>query len=141
MPATAAPARCASTATRCAPASCRWARRTAARSRPSRDWPALTLRVVRSPHPHARFTLGDLEGFTATHPGLVRVLTAADVPGSNVYGIYETGKDQPVLADGFVRYAGEAVLALVGDAGVVAAIRDEELPIAWVPLPALAGLD
>ena len=38
------------------------------------------------------------------HPGLVRVLAAADVPGDNLFGIYATGKDQPVLADGLVRF-------------------------------------
>lgn len=105
------------------------------------DTSALTLRVVRSPHAHARFELGDLPAFTAERPGLVRVLSAADVPGANRYGIYEAGKDQPVLADGYVRFAGEAVLALVGDAGVVAAIRDEELPIAWTPLEPVLGIE
>ena len=57
----------------------------------------------------------------AAHPGLVRVLTAADVPGRNLYGIYPTGKDQPVLAEGYVRHRGEAVCALVGDAETLAA--------------------
>ncbi|HEU0243653.1 MAG TPA: molybdopterin cofactor-binding domain-containing protein, partial [Candidatus Limnocylindrales bacterium] len=104
------------------------------------DTSALTLRVVRSPHASARFELGDLEAFTAARPGLVRVLTAADVPGANRYGIYETGKDQPVLADGFVRYAGEAVVALVGDAAVVARIRDDDLPITWTPVEPLLGM-
>ena len=103
------------------------------------DASALTLRVVRSPHARASFAVGDLDEFVAAHPGLIRVLTAADVPGANRYGIYDTGKDQPVLADGHVRYAGEAVLALVGDARVVAEIADEDLPITWSPLPAVVG--
>ena len=71
----------------------------------------------------------------------MRVLTAADVPGVNRYGIYATGKDQQVLADGYVRYLGEAVVALVGDAATVARIRDDEVPITWAPLPALLDLD
>ena len=99
---------------------------------------ALHLRAVRSPHAHARFTIGDLRRLHAAHPGLVRVLVAADVPGQNRYGIYATGKDQPVLADGYVRYRGEAVAALVGDAETVAAIADDEVPIAWEPLRAAA---
>jgi aldehyde oxidoreductase len=94
----------------------------------------LHLRAIRSPHHHARFTIGDLAPLYAAHPGLARVLVAADVPGQNRYGIYATGKDQPALADGYVRYRGEAVAALVGDAASVAAIRDEDLPIAWEPL-------
>jgi len=96
---------------------------------------ALTLRAVRSPHEHARFTLGDLAELHAAHPGLARVLVAADVPGQNRYGIYATGKDQQVLADGYVRYRGEAVAALVGDAETVARIADTDLPIAWEVLP------
>jgi CO/xanthine dehydrogenase Mo-binding subunit/aerobic-type carbon monoxide dehydrogenase small subunit (CoxS/CutS family) len=91
----------------------------------------LTLRAVRSPHPHARFTIGDLAPLFARFPGLVRVLTADDVPGQNLFGIYPTGKDQPVLAPGIARMRGEAVAALVGDAETVAAIRDDDLPITW----------
>ena len=102
---------------------------------------ALHLRAIRSPHPHARFRIGDLAAFVAAHPGLVRILTADDVPGRNLFGIYATGKDQPVLADGHVRYRGEAVMALVGEAATVAAIRDDELPITWEPLPPIVGVD
>ncbi|HSL76160.1 MAG TPA: molybdopterin cofactor-binding domain-containing protein [Candidatus Limnocylindrales bacterium] len=97
----------------------------------------LHLRAVRSPHAHARFSIGDLASLHAAHPGLERILLAADVPGQNRYGIYATGKDQPVIADGYVRYRGEAVAALVGDAATVAAIPDDELPIAWEPLDPL----
>jgi CO/xanthine dehydrogenase Mo-binding subunit/aerobic-type carbon monoxide dehydrogenase small subunit (CoxS/CutS family) len=94
----------------------------------------LHLRVVRAPVAHARFVIFDLSALHAAHPGLVRLITAADVPGQNRYGIYATGKDQPVLADGYVRYLGEAVAALVGDEATVMGIADDELPIAWVPL-------
>ena len=100
---------------------------------PDRAW--LTLRVVRSPHPHARFTLGDFAPVLRAHPGLVRVLTAADIPGRNLHGIYPTGKDQPVLAEHVARHRGEPVCALLGDAETVAAVRDAELPIRWEPLP------
>jgi aldehyde oxidoreductase len=99
----------------------------------------LHLRAVRSPHDHARFSMGDLAPLYAAHPGLVRVLVAADVPGQNRYGIYATGKDQPALADGYVRYRGEAIAALVGDARTVAAIGDDEIPIDWHPLDPLTS--
>ena len=95
------------------------------------DEPVLTLRAVRSPHAHARFAIGDLASLFSAHPGLCRLLTAADIPGRNLYGIYPTGKDQPVLAEGLARYRGEAICALLGDAETVAAIRDEELPVVW----------
>ena len=98
---------------------------------------ALWIRVVRSPHARARFTLGDLEPLRRR---LAAVLTAADVP-SNGFGIYPDIKDQPVLADGQVRYRGEAVVALVGERDVVLAIRDEDVPITWTPEPPVVGLD
>ena len=98
---------------------------------------ALRLRVVRSPYAHARFTLGDCTALHARHPGLARVLTAADVPGVNGFGIYPDIKDQPVLAPGIVRYRGEAVAALVGDDDALDRITDDQLPIDWEPLPAL----
>ena len=98
---------------------------------------ALRLRVVRSPHSHARFTLGDCAALHARHSGLARVLTAADVPGVNGFGIYPDIKDQPVLAPGIARYRGEAVAALVGDGDTIDRIADDELPIGWEPLPAL----
>jgi CO/xanthine dehydrogenase Mo-binding subunit/aerobic-type carbon monoxide dehydrogenase small subunit (CoxS/CutS family) len=91
----------------------------------------LTLRAVRSPHPHARFTLGDFAPLLARHPGLLRVLTARDIPGQNSFGIYPTGKDQPVLADGYVRHRGEPICALVGDEATVQAIADEAIPVTW----------
>ena len=102
---------------------------------------ALWLRAVRSPHARARFSLGDLAPLRAKYPGLAAVLTHQDVPGSNLFGIYTEGKDQPVLAPGEVRYRGEAVLALVGDAPTIADLRDEELPIAWDLLAPVAGIE
>ena len=98
---------------------------------------ALFLRVVRSPYPRARFTLGDCTGLHARYRGLARILTAADVPGVNGFGIYPDIKDQPVLAPGIARYRGEAVAALVGDADTLDRLTDDELPIEWEPLPSL----
>jgi len=98
---------------------------------------ALWIRVVRSPHARARFELGDLEPLRRR---LAAVLTAADVP-FNGYGIYPDIKDQPVLADKQVRYRGEAVVALVGERDQVLAIRDDEVPIAWIPEPPVFGVD
>lgn len=101
----------------------------------------LALRAVRSPHARARFEIGDLMPLRARFPGLVDVITAADVPGQNRYGIYATGKDQPAIADGVVRHRGEAVLALVGDERTIASIDDRDVPITWEPLDALRNLD
>ena len=88
---------------------------------------ALWLRPIRSPHAHASFTLG------AAPPG-VTLLTAADVPGRNGFGIYPDIKDQPVFCQDTVLFRGDCVAALVGSReAVLAAV----LPIAWHPLPAL----
>lgn len=94
---------------------------------------ALWLRAIRSPHAHARFTIGDVGAFLAAHPGIARVLTARDVPGRNGYGIYPHIKDQPVMAEGLALYRGDAVAAVIGTR---AAVEAAALPIIWEKLPA-----
>ena len=101
---------------------------------------ALWLRVVRSPHPRASFTLGDLEAARIRHR-LHAILAWHDVPGVNAFGIMPNLKDQPVLAEGLVRFRGEAVLALVGERDAVEAVRESDLPIAWHPLPGLHDVE
>jgi len=96
---------------------------------------ALVLRVVRAPFHRAHFSLGDLAPLHEQYPGLVKVLTWKDIQGQNLYGI--SSKDQPVLSEGIVRYHGEAVVALVGDAATIACIRDADVPIHWEELPPL----
>ncbi len=94
---------------------------------------SLWLRAVRSPHPRARFAIGDLAPLREAHPGLLDVLTAADVP-VNSFGIFPDYKDQPVLAAGEARFRGEAVAVLVGECEAIARIADQEIPIHWEPL-------
>jgi len=102
---------------------------------------ALWLRAIRSPCWAATFEIGDLSGLYEKHPGLATILTEADVPGSNGFGVYPDVKDQPVLAKGEVRFRGEAVAALVGDRETVYGIRDEELPITWREREPVQGFD
>jgi CO/xanthine dehydrogenase Mo-binding subunit/aerobic-type carbon monoxide dehydrogenase small subunit (CoxS/CutS family) len=101
---------------------------------------ALYMRVVRSPHARATFTLGDLDAVVAATPGLQAILTHRDVPGENSFGIFAHTRDQPVLAEGHVRFRGEAVLALVGTREAVESVSDADLPIAWTVEPALIGV-
>ncbi len=91
---------------------------------------ALWLRAVRARHARARFALGDLGHWARNQPGIVDVVTAADV-ACNTFGIFDSDRDQPVLADGRVRFVGEAVLALVGTLEAVTAVRDDDVPIHW----------
>ncbi len=102
---------------------------------------ALWMRVIRSPHAHARFVIGDFAPLMAATPGLVALVTAADVPGENSFGIFPDTKDQPVFAEQHVRYRGEAVAALVGSRAALAQIADSDVPLAWTPLPALTGIE
>ena len=106
------------------------------RAGPACAEPVLAMRVVRSPHAHAAFDRRRPRARCArAGPGLVDVVSAADVP-YNAFAIFPDLRDQPVLADGVVRFRGEAVLALVGDAATVAAIADAEVPIRYEPLAA-----
>jgi CO/xanthine dehydrogenase Mo-binding subunit/aerobic-type carbon monoxide dehydrogenase small subunit (CoxS/CutS family) len=101
---------------------------------------ALWMRIVRAPYASARFSLGDLEAVRRATPGLSAILTHKDVPGENAFGIFPQLKDQPVLAPGFVRFRGEAVLALVGTRSALDELSDGALPISWQPGPALTGI-
>ncbi len=96
---------------------------------------ALWLRVIRSPHAAATFTFGDLDAFVARH-GLAGAVTAADIP-CNRFAIFPDLRDQPALAEGRVRFRGEAVLVLAGDREALAAIDERDVPIAWQPQPAV----
>ena len=100
----------------------------------------LWLRVIRSPHARARFRVGDLAALRRRYPGIEGIFTAADVP-QNSFGIFPQVKDQPVLADGQVRFRGEAVLALVGDRRAVMAVPESAIPIEWQPQTPVTDMD
>jgi xanthine dehydrogenase D subunit len=68
--------------------------------------------TLRSPHPYARIRSIAIGEALATG-GVYAVLTAADVPGRNITGLEVA--DQPVLADGVVRYQGEPVALVAAD--------------------------
>ena len=59
----------------------------------------------------------------AAHPGIVAVYTAADIPGKNCFGAIPAFADQPALADGFVRFRGEAVALIAGERAAIAEPR------------------
>ena len=94
---------------------------------------ALVLKVIRSPHDHARFTFGDLDGWRRANR-LDLILTARDVPGRNLFGTIPGFIDQPVYAEGTARFRGEAVAAVVGLAEVMTAIDLASFPITWEPI-------
>jgi len=96
-------------------------------------------RVVRSPVPSARITGIDVTAARAL-PGVVAVLTAADVPSNAVVemasgGLAELEVTMPVLASDRVRYMGEPVAVVAAatpqiacEAADLVAVDYEELP-------------
>lgn len=72
----------------------------------------LWAHILRSPHASARIVSIDLSGAWKI-PGVRTVLTQDDVPGRKLFGLEHP--DQPVFADGTVRYYGEALAAVAAD--------------------------
>ncbi len=96
---------------------------------------ALTVLPIRSPHHRARFTFGDFDLFMRSHPGIVAVYTARDIPGRNRFGVIPPFADQPALAEDVARFRGEAVALVAGEPAAVAAIDVRDFPIFWTELP------
>jgi CO/xanthine dehydrogenase Mo-binding subunit/aerobic-type carbon monoxide dehydrogenase small subunit (CoxS/CutS family) len=102
---------------------------------------ALLARAIRSPHHHARFKIGDIDGWLDNEPGIVRVFTAADIPGLNRHGVIEPFADQPVFANDVTRFKGEAVALMVGEAAAVENRDLRNFPVTWEELPPLLTID
>ncbi|HKM50878.1 MAG TPA: hypothetical protein VJZ75_06840, partial [Candidatus Bathyarchaeia archaeon] len=93
---------------------------------------ALYLRTVRSPHPHAIVTAIDIsQAMKVT--GVVRVLTAKDVTGSNDIGFFI--QDQPLFCDRKVRFVGDAVAMVVADSPESAELGVEAVRVNYQTLP------
>ncbi|MBS0336137.1 MAG: xanthine dehydrogenase family protein [Proteobacteria bacterium] len=112
---------------------------------------------VRSPHVHAR-VLAVEAGAARAAPGVLGVYTAADLAAAGIgpmqLSLPQKNRDgsapriagRPVLADGLVRFAGEAVAMVVAatarqarDAAELVAVDYETLPHATDPRAALAA--
>jgi len=96
---------------------------------------ALLVRAIRSPHHRARFSFGDLDAYVRAAPGVVRILTAADIPGRNLHGVIPPFADQPVFAIDEARFKGEAVAAIVGARQEIERLDLSKFPIVWEALP------
>ncbi|QEX23435.1 aldehyde oxidase [Hypericibacter adhaerens] len=101
---------------------------------------SLLLRAIRSPHHRARFRFGDLDRYVAEHPGLVRVLTARDVPTTDPYGPIPPFADQTVFALGEAKFRGEAVAAVVGQPAAIEALDLRQFPVTWEELPSVTSM-
>ena len=101
--------------------------------------------VIRSPHAHARFRIGDLAR-VRTMPGVRLVLTAADIstlgplPTPGVLpDVAITIPDYPILAKDVVRHVGDAVAFVVADSLDAAKDAAEAVEIEWQQLPHVIG--
>ncbi len=99
----------------------------------------LTLRLIRAPFPRTAFTFGDLGAF-AQRPGIAAILTAADVPGENSFGVIPGFEDQPVFAETEARFRGEAVAAVIGTPEAIAAFDPGDFPVTWEERPAVTDM-
>jgi carbon-monoxide dehydrogenase large subunit len=101
---------------------------------------------VRSPHAHARIVRIDTRAAGAL-PGVVAVVTADDLRAvtkplaPRLEGPGFTPTAWPALADGVVRYCGEAVAVVVAGSPYVAADARERVEVAWEPKAAVATID
>ncbi len=98
----------------------------------------LVAKVLRSPTPHAKITRLDTRAAESL-PGVAAVLTAADfnAPGAPklLYGFRV--RDQPVLAHGRVRFAGEPVAAVAATDLETAEAALELIEVEYEDLPAV----
>jgi carbon-monoxide dehydrogenase large subunit len=101
--------------------------------------------VIRSPHAHARFRIGDLAR-VRTMSGVRLVLTAADIPTLGplptpgvLPDVAITIPDYPVLAKDVVRHVGDAVAFVVADTLDAAKDAAEAVEIEWQQLPHVIG--
>ena len=98
----------------------------------------LWVKALRSPHHHAAITSFDTSKAEAL-AGVRAIVTHADVP-KNVYGHLEglgVPADEPLLADGEVRYKGQPIAAVAADSEAAALAAVEAIEITYEERPAL----
>jgi aldehyde oxidoreductase len=98
------------------------------------------VRVVRSPHFHARVLGVDISPALAV-AGVVRVLTAADIPGEN--GLSDYSRDEHLLAPvgDTVRMVGDPVALVIGTSREAAERGERTVHVEYAPLPHTTEID
>jgi CO/xanthine dehydrogenase Mo-binding subunit len=94
----------------------------------------LHIKVVFAHRPHARIVSIDSSAALA-QPGVVAVLTAADVP-YNAFGLVDA--DQRVLCDDVVRFEGDKVALVVAETAAAAAAAARLIVVQYADLPVVA---
>ena len=97
----------------------------------------LHLYILKSPHAHARIERIDTTAARAA-PGVVDVLTAAEVPGVNDIGAVVA--DEPLLAAEEVLYAGQPVAVVAATTLAHARAAAARIEVGYAPLPAILSI-
>jgi CO/xanthine dehydrogenase Mo-binding subunit len=103
----------------------------------------LHLKVVRSPHHHARIRSIDVSAAERA-PGVKRILRAADVPvnKNTLLSLINFGKDdEPSLAIDKVHYKGEPVVAIIAESETAAMAARKLVRIDYETLPAVFDVE
>ena len=93
----------------------------------------LHMKILFAGRPHARISGIDISRARAA-PGVVAVLTGADVP-VNAYGL--AFHDQPVLCDRVVRFEGDQVAVVVAETEAEAERGRDRIQVSYENLPAV----
>jgi xanthine dehydrogenase molybdopterin-binding subunit B/aerobic-type carbon monoxide dehydrogenase small subunit (CoxS/CutS family) len=88
--------------------------------------------IVWSQHAHAEIKRIDTTA-AALAPGVVRVLTAKDVPGLNGHG--RTKPDQPVFCSDRVRYTGDIIALVLAETKQQAVEAASRVDVTYKPVP------
>ncbi len=98
----------------------------------------LWAHILRSPHASAKIVSIDLAEAWKI-PGVRTVMTQDDVPGRKTFGLEHP--DQPVFADGVVRYFGEAIAAVAADHPETARLACEAIKVTYEILEPLVDAE
>jgi CO/xanthine dehydrogenase Mo-binding subunit len=103
----------------------------------------LHLKILRSPHAHARIRAID-DQVAARAPGVKRIIRAGDVPVNlnTLLSLIQFGKDdEPSLASDVVRYKGEPILGIVATSERAASEALDLVRVSYDPLPAVFDVE
>ncbi len=93
----------------------------------------LHCRPVFTPYPHAQILAVDVDEALAV-PGVLRVLTARDIPGPNICSF---NADRPILCDDRARYEGDIIAVVVAESEAAAESGVKRVKVDFSPLPLL----
>jgi len=91
--------------------------------------------TLRSPHPHALIRAVDVTAAREIS-GVRVILTERDLPTRERFGLMK--RDQPVLAEGRVRYAGEAIAIIAADEADQARAAAKAIVVEYEVLPPMS---